>query len=189
MKNFLRFSLVALLVLGLSGISYAAGIPIASDPKNAAEIWTQQVYNNSGSDLTSGTVVVWDMDADTTDASYAYRTGWVNTTTTADDVLVAGVVVDPTLKTASVGTISVYGPTYVRTADSSDAVTAADLVGTFTTAGLCGDFGGSNADNASLGFCIYASPVSTSYGGYGESDGQDGVMIPIFVDIARFSDD
>lgn len=186
MKKYFLFVLALLLSIGVAN---AAGIPAVVDPLNAPEVWTQEVYNNAGSNLTSGTVVVWNMASDTTDASYAYRTSWVSTTTTADDILVAGIVVDDVIPTATVGTIAIYGPVYARVADSSDAVTAADLVGTYTTAGLVGDFGGAAADVASLGFCIYAAPVSASYGGYVGVDGKDDVMIPIFVDIARFSDD
>lgn len=185
MKKYLLFVLAILLSVGVAN---AAGIPVVVDPLNAPEVWTQEVYNNAGSALTSGTVVVWNMASDTTDANYAYRTSWVSTTTTADDVLVAGVVVDDSIPAASTGTIAIYGPVYARVADASDAVTAGDLVGTYTTAGLVGDFGGGNADDASLGFCIYAAPVAAAYGGYVGVDGKDNVMIPIFVDIARFSD-
>lgn len=189
MNKLFRISLIALLLLGLSGIAYGAGIPMASDPLNAPEVWTMEVYNNSGSALTSGSVVVWDNEADSTDTSFAYRTMWINTTTTADDIQVAGVVIDPSIPASSEGTIAIWGPVYAIVADSSDAVTAYDLVGTYTTAGYCGDFAGGGADNGTLGYCILASPVATTLGGYGGSDGTDHIMLPIFVDPVRFSDD
>ena len=54
-----KVSILAILfMLGIASVSFAAGyLPgLTKFP----EIWTQEVYNDSGSDLTSGSVVVWD---------------------------------------------------------------------------------------------------------------------------------
>lgn len=169
----------------MAGIANAAGIPIATDPANAPEIWTVEVYNDSSSALTSGTVVEWDMDNDTTDASYAYRTMWVEIGSTADDILVAGVVVDDSIAANSVGTIAIWGPVYAKCADSTDAVTAAQSVAISAVAGQAGQSCAAAVNKGILGFCIYAAPVSSAYGGYDATDGQDGIMLPIFVNVSN----
>jgi len=81
MRKLYLLTLAALLVM--SGVAFAAGIPTAADPQNAPEVWTVEVYNNSGSALTSGNVVVWNCAGDTADTSFAYRTMWVTTSATA----------------------------------------------------------------------------------------------------------
>ena len=71
---------------------FADGIPqVVSSTTEAA--WTQTVFNDSGGELVSGQVVVWDTD----DTEYD-RTGYryVTTTTTADDIDTAGVILNPT---------------------------------------------------------------------------------------------
>lgn len=180
---------VILALLFTMGVANAASIPLVSDPKNQPEIWTMEVYNNQGSALTSGYVVSWDNEGDTTDSNYAYRTMWVTLPAIRDDVQVAGIVVDDTIPTGSIGTIAIFGPVYALVLDSTAAVTAADLVSAYDTTGKVGDFGGAGADEAVLGYCISASPVAIAYGGYAGADGQDNIMLPIFVDISRFSDD
>jgi len=176
----MRYLLAIALVFSFIGVANAANIPYVVDPKNAPEIWTQEVYNNDTVALTSGKVVVWAMSADTTDTSYAYRTMWVDQTTTADDINVAGVVVSDSIASYGQGTICIYGPVYALCADSTDAVTADEAVGTSTVEGSVG--GAAAADNkALLGWCIYAAPVTTTYGGYNGTDGNDSLMFPIFV--------
>lgn len=176
-----KFLFIALAILLISGIAEAAGIPVGVDPLNAPEIWTTEVYNNSGAALTSGAVVVWDMGSDTGDASYAYRTSWVTTTATADDINVAGVVVSPSIAITEIGTIAIRGPVYAIVNDSSDAVTANQVVGTTGTARRAGG-AVAGANSGLLGWCIYAAPVAVANGGYGGTDDRDFIMIPIFVD-------
>ena len=178
----LLLSLIAVLLL--TGTVYAAGIPLAVEPKASPEVWTQEVYNNSGSALTSGTVVVWDCVSDSTDASFAYRTSWITTSTTVDDINVAGVVLDSSIPDATEGTIAIYGPIYARCADSSDPVTLDTCVGVSGTSGQAGDSGG-GANTGVLGWAIQSGPVSTTYGGYGGTAGVNDVMIPIFVSISH----
>jgi len=181
MKKIFLFVFALLLI---AGVAQAAGIPTAVDPKNEPEVWTQEVYNNSGSALTSGSVVIWDCSSDTTDSSYAYRTGWVTTTATADSPLVAGVVVDDSIAASSQGTIAIYGPVYALCNDSSDGVTVSTCVGTAAAAGRVGDSAG-GANTGILGIALASGGVSPSYGGYGGQAGNDKIMIPIFVNISH----
>ena len=176
-----KIFLLALAISLISGVAFAAGIPTVVDPQNEPEVWTMEVYNNSGSALTSGTVVVWDMASDSTDVNYAYRTMWITTTSTNDYIRVAGVVVDDSIAAASQGTIAIRGPVYTRCADSTDSLTADQVVGCANgVAGQAGEYGTAN-NTGILGWCIYASPVAVAYGGYGEADGFDGIILPIFV--------
>ncbi len=179
-----KLLLSLLAVLLLTGTVYAAGIPLAADPLNYPEVWTQEVYNNSGSALTSGTVVMWDCVSDSTDASFAYRTMWITTSQTAEDINTAGVVIDPSIPASTEGTIAIYGPVYTICSDSGDALTANDEVGSSATAAGTAGHAATASGGATLGWCIYGIPVSTSYGGYGGTDACNGTMLPIFVNIS-----
>ncbi len=179
-----KIFLFVLALLLVCGVANAAGIPSSADPKNAPEVWTQEVYNNYTSALTSGSVVVWDCVTDSTDASFAYRTSWITITSTADDINVAGVVIDPSIPAGSEGTIAIYGPTYTRCNDSSDGITQDQCVGTAASAGLAGDAGG-GGNTGILGWAISSGPVATAYGGYGGTTGNDNIMIPIFISIGH----
>lgn len=180
----MRYLLAIALAFSFIGVTSAAGIPTAVQPQHAPEIWTQEVYNNDTTSLTSGQCVVWDMDKDTTDASYAYRTSWVKISEDADDLLTAGVVVSDSIAATSPGTICIYGPVYTLVADVTGTVTASQAVGTSTVDGMCDDAASANIDNARLGWVILDDGVDTAYGGYGAGgNGSDGVMMPIFVNI------
>jgi len=176
----MRKLILVLALLLITGVVYAAGIPLAADPKNAPEVWTQEVYNNYSAAITSGAVVVWDMASDSTDSSYAYRTGWVTSTVTADNIKVAGVVVDDSLPVGGVGTIAIYGPVYALAADSTDGSAANEVISTSTVRNNFGTYAAA-ANTGILGWCIYNAGVSPSYGGYAGATGYDNVMMPIFV--------
>ena len=180
--------IAVLAILALTGIAYGAGIPVTVDPQNSPEVWTMEVYNNSGGVLQSGMVVVWDIDASSSPAQYTDRLMYVNTTVTADDIWTAGVVVDNTIGITSVGTIAIFGPVYTLCLDASFAVTVSTLVGTETTAGCAGGFVGTGTDNAALGVALASGPNTVANGGFGGTAAADYVMIPIFVDVNRFSD-
>ena len=131
--------LLALAILLMAGGSAFAGIQVSSDGVrgNANQILTS-VYNNSTSDLTSGTVVIWDtaLSGDANEGAY------VNTTTSADSNLAAGVVVSDTiLASGGIGTICVYGPVYALYANSTDGSTdtVGQAIGTTTVAGQFGN--------------------------------------------------
>ena len=128
------------LALGLlplaSASASAVTINTGSDRGDANLILTA-VFNDAGSELTSGSVVIWDTQAaDPTDAGLG---SYVTTTTTADSNLAAGVVHQSSILNQGIGMICVYGPHQVLTADSTDRpVTSGDAVGTTTVAGQVG---------------------------------------------------
>lgn len=124
-KLFLVLSLLA-----LAGVSHAANIPGAVDPKGGPEVWTVPVYNNSGGTLDVGDVVIWDIVSSTGD-----NDNYVTTTTTADYTgPVAGVVYPADIAAGDSGTIAIYGVVQV---DAIAAHLTSDnaLACTSTTAG------------------------------------------------------
>lgn len=181
--------IVVLAILSLSGIAFAAGIPTAVDPKNTPEVWTMEVYNGGATALTSGTVVSWDFNSVTTPAAYTDRVMQITSSSTNDDIRVAGVIVDASIAAYSTGTIAIWGPVYALTANSTDAVTASHAVGVANgVAGQCGDSAG-GTNTATLGYCIAATSNTTANGGYGGNvagtSATDFMMFPIFVDPGR----
>lgn len=96
------FLLVALLFVSV-GNAQAWFAADARTTEGAASVKIP-VYNNSGSALDEGDVVVWDIGSSTGDNDL-----YVTTTTTADTGLVAGVVGSGGIASASVGSIIVYG--------------------------------------------------------------------------------
>lgn len=91
------------------------------------------VYNNSGSALDEGDVVVWDIGSSTGDNDL-----YVTTTTTADTGLVAGVVAPGGIAAASVGSIIVYG--LAQCDVGSLGVAAGGTICTASTAAGDGDY-------------------------------------------------
>ena len=147
-----KFLFIALAILFTVGIANAAGIPTVVDPANGPEIWTQEVFNDSGSALTSGSVVVWDYtDSDMYDLDL--RKMYVTTTVTADDIATAGITVDASIPDQSVGTICIYGPVKARIVSGTTA-TAGVTLATSSTAGRLGNYAGSGNDDAALGWSI-----------------------------------
>lgn len=105
MNKLLLNSLFALLVIASgANLAHAIGIPSSEDPKDGPAVWTVPVYNNSGSTLDVGDVVVWDIGSSTGDDD-----NYVTTTTTADTALVAGVVYRNDIAAGDTGTIVVHG--------------------------------------------------------------------------------
>ena len=154
--------LVILAILSLTGIAYGAGIPLVADPENAPEVWTQEVYNDSGGTLVSGDVVVWDYtDSDMYNIDELNM--FVTTTTTADDIATAGVIVDSSVPDQTEGTIAIYGP--VKARSSIGGTTAGQGVGTATTAKHCDGYSNTGANDGILGWCIYATSDPSKGGG------------------------
>ena len=168
-----KLLLAALLTLGLAGNVFADGMRnvVSATTEGAARI-TATVYNDSGSDLTSGSVVIWDND----DAEFD-RTGYpyVTTTTTADVDWVAGVTLDPTCVNGTLCEIVTYGWAWTRIADSTDAAVEDTTVSTTTVAGMAGDWdGGANE--------CYLGLVAELYDRYTNTDiGTDTAVYPVFV--------
>lgn len=152
------------------GVAQAAGIPVTVDPQNGPEIWTQEVFNDAGSALTSGSVVVWDYtDSDMYDLDL--RKMYITTTTTADDIATAGITVDPSIPDQTVGTICIYGP--VKAMDVSGTTDTAGLVvGTSTTAGKLANYANTANDSAALGWVIDASTLADS-----DEGGTDTILV------------
>ena len=136
-KKMFSALLAALLVLGAVSGAYATQISSDGDRGDANRILTA-VLNDSGTDLTSGSVVIWDTDSgDPVDSGLG---AYVTTTTTADSNLAAGVTVSNTILDQQVGTICVYGPVYALHAFATDGGTdtVGTAVGTTTVAGQYG---------------------------------------------------
>lgn len=108
MKN-LKLSLLSiLLLLGMTGVSFAISIPEVDDAKNGPQVVLIGVYNNSGSTMDVGDVAIWQVASSTGD-----NDNYVTTTTTSDTYLVAGVVYPADIAAGDIGTIAVRGPVQV----------------------------------------------------------------------------
>ncbi len=131
-------SLIAALALA-GAVSPAFATTISSDGnRGAANQIRTAVFNDSGSTLTSGTVVIWDTGTDETDAQLG---AYINTTTSADSNLVAGVTTSPSMLNQGVGTIVVYGPIQALFAASTDGGTKTAGTAVGTANGVAGQFG------------------------------------------------
>ena len=131
-----------LVLLGLAwtlagGTAWADGLNqlVTSTTTNPHQ--TAIVFNDSGSTLTSGTVVAWDNDdTEFDDSGYPY----VSTTTTADSPWTAGVLLTGSCPDQQLCEIQVYGPIQAYVADLADNAAEDTLVGTSTVAGRVGDY-------------------------------------------------
>jgi len=108
--------LALLLVFGVVN-SYATNIPTVTDPKNYPTVWTELVYNGSGSDIATGMCVSWTFDACDSDAGTIYDdTGaWVQTSSDESSPWTAGVTtIGKGIANGAVGTIIIRGPAVVH---------------------------------------------------------------------------
>lgn len=141
-----QYLVVLALLLAGSGVVWADGITsVVSTTTQAYR--TRTVFNDAGSALTHGSIVVWDND-DTEFARSGYP--YVTTTTTADEPWVAGVTTDASCADQTLCEIVVEGPVVARIAGATDNVTEDTLVGTSTVAGQVGDYTAA-ANSCSLG--------------------------------------
>ena len=148
------FAVCALLLVG-SGVAFADSIPQIVNPQSGGigeSAWKRIVYNDSGADIQSGEVVVW--DSTDTDFIQSGRP-FITTTTTVDDPWTAGVIADNICRASSQCEIIVSGPAFVRCSDNSDAVGINTTVGTSGIAGQCGDYTPA-ANKTSLGLAAQA---------------------------------
>lgn len=168
-----KLLLAALLTMGMASVASADGFRSVVGPTTeGAARATVMVYNDSGSDLTSGSVVIWDND-DTEFDRQGYP--YVTTTTTGDDDWVAGVTLDPNCVSGTMCEIVVYGWAWTRIADSTDAAVEDTTVATSTVAGRAGDWG-AGANTCYLGL------VAELYDRYTGTDiGLDTAVYPVFV--------
>ena len=131
-----RLLLAVLTMLGMASPAWADTMTqvVASDTLARR---TRVVFNDAGSNLTSGSVVVWDND-DTEFGRNGYH--YVTTTTTADDQWLAGVTLNDSCVDQTLCEIVVEGPAITRIAGSTDNVTEDTLVSSSTVAGQAGDY-------------------------------------------------
>lgn len=123
--------ILALLLCG--GVSYAANIPDVVNPYDGGPSpWVDSVYNNSGSSLSVGDLVVWDVASSTGDDD-----AWVTTTTTANTNLVAGVVWPKAIAAGDRGSIVIRGPVTVNTSGNHAAGDGLCSSGTAGKVGVC----------------------------------------------------
>lgn len=150
-------------------------------------------FNNAGSTLTSGAVVIMDVsgtgvNATTNDSTRpsASRSQvdvaggdgdvtnvgtYITTTTTADNELVAGVVDDDSCTDQTYCRVQVRGPRLVICQDATDAVGSGTSVSTSGVASQCGD--AANDADGNLGVALEAG------------DGFDGDLIYVWIEIGR----
>ena len=157
--------------LGLAGGVWADGMPQVVSATTATP-WTRTVYNDSGSALTSGTVVVWDTDDTEFDETFY---PYVTTTTSADSDWVAGVMLTGSCAIGSLCEIVTHGPAWTLIADSTDAVAEDTGVSTSSVAGMAGDYG------PAANTCMLGVAMSTTQRNGGADSNADGQVFPVFV--------
>lgn len=167
-----HFLLAILLALGMGTTAWADAITLNVDSTTLARR-TRIVFNDSGSDLTHGSVVVWDND-DTEFGRNGYP--YVTTTTTVDEPWVAGVTTDDTCTDQSLCEIVVEGPVVARIAGSTDNVTEDTLVGTTTVAGQVGDY------TAAANTCALGNFIGDGASGAGGRQAYTGATTSLNVD-------
>lgn len=152
---------LAISLLCLTSIAFATNIPQMVDPKNYPTVWTEIVYNGSGSDIATGRVVEWDFDTSDSDAGSIFddMCPWVKSVNAANDVWTAGVTMltaqsgSAAIPNGSTGRIIIRGPAVVHNNDSPPTV---DTVVATTSSGYVGA-NTPSTDTSDLGVVIKAS--------------------------------
>jgi hypothetical protein len=153
MKKYLFIILALLLMVGVAN---ATNIPVAVDPKNYPIVWTETVYNGSGSEIGTGICVIWDYDTSDSDAGSIYddMCAWVKTSDDEASPWTAGVTtIGQAIANGKVGRIIIRGPAVVHNGGTACTVNTNVAVG---AAGYVEDES-TGADEATLGVCIKAS--------------------------------
>lgn len=166
-----KISLLVLALLLCFGVvnSFATNIPQVTDPKNYPTVWTELVYNGSGSTISSGHVAIWDFDTSDSDAGTYYddTASWVKTCDAADSIWTAGVLpLGQDIANGDVGRIIIRGPAVVV---SRANTTTVNTVVSGTTSGECVDESG-GADKTILGIVIKESAAAVDIGAEAYSD-------------------
>lgn len=157
MKKFLA---VLALSLAGSGVCFADSInTVVNGTTPGAGRITATVLNDSGGTLVSGAVVVWDHD-DTEYDNSGYPQ--ITTTTSADDIYTAGVMLTGSCPDQAICEIvtSGWAPTYT----SASTLTEDTVVSTSTTASSVGDATAGN-NKCYLGVLDSYTSVSPGYEG------------------------
>ncbi len=165
------------LVLAMGQAAFADGMTQVVDPMTTeGPRRTTIVFNDSGSTLTSHSVVVWDNDDTEFDRS---GLPYVTTATTNGSAWVAGVTVNDCNDQAPCEIIT-YGDAIVRIAHSTQAGVEDATVSTSTVAGQAGDWDG-GAGECSLGPLKELRSVDT---GATATISQDNTNMRVFVNIS-----
>lgn len=157
-----KLFLAILLTLGMAAPVFADGIKQVVSPTDINPQWMVTAFNDTGSTVTSRSVVSW--DDDDTDFSVSLLP-YFTTVTTADDPYIAGVTLTDCLD-QQLCDIQVYGPAVVRVADATDNTAVDTLVSTSSVAGQAGDYGPA-ANTCALGTYIIDA---TALGSGGAAD-------------------
>jgi hypothetical protein len=160
MKKFSIFILFALLVLGFSAQVRAEMSPSSATGTSYLDNQVLTVaYNNSGSDITSKSIVILDTSATAGSTLGAY----ITTTSTADSKMVIGVIEDPTCTAGTSCRVAIRGPHAVWfTRTGAASLAEGDLVSTSTTAGRATEY--STSDGTAGGILGRALKASSTDG-------------------------
>lgn len=140
MRKYLNILFAAL--LSISVMTGVANAQISIDPDTSGFIAeTVSVYNNSASTVSKSDVVVWDIDASTGDDRF-----YINTTTTADTALVAGIVWPADIAAGARGSIAIWGIVQCTVDDDG-----ADEAGPLCTSATAGEAQSCTDDSFSFG--------------------------------------
>ena len=183
--------MLAMLVglLALSPAAFAMECGVQGKTESSHTIFQHACYeyffNNSGGTLSSGNPVVLEVDGtgvnsvtesvegaagtqrnevdvNASDGDVTNLGTYIDSSATADDGYVIGVIDENTCTDQTYCRVQVRGPRLVLCADSGDAVGAGTLVGTSTLRGQCGDSGAS-AEGA-LGIALEAGDGTNEIG-------------------------
>lgn len=164
MKKILFVILALLLAFGVVN-SYATNIPQMTDPKNYPTVWTELVYNGSGTDITAGQVLEWDFDTSDSDAGSIFddTAPWVKICNSAGDIWTAGVAVEA-IANGAIGRMIIHGPA-VTLMTAAAQCTVNTIVESTGTTGYVADHDGAGVDEGTLGVCIKASAAGNDIWG------------------------
>jgi hypothetical protein len=160
-----KLFLVVFALLLLAGVANATNIPTVTDPKNYPMVWTEIVYNGSGSTIYSGYVVDWDFDTCDSDAGSMFDDmgSWVKVNSTADSIWTAGVLpIGKNLANGDIGRIVVKGPVPVFMGAAAQCTVNTVVSG---SSGKALDEASNATDEKVLGICIKASAAGNDIGG------------------------
>ena len=149
MKKILGLFIAMLLIASVAGAHQ-----LSSDPTGAMTTQFPAVYIDvySAGALDAGDVVVWAIDDSTGD-----NDAWVESTTTADTGIVAGVVWPNAIAAKGTGTIVIYG---MAECDASSA--GIGSMGTMCTTSTAGAGDSCAATDGSGSYAIATAAISTS---------------------------
>lgn len=157
-------SLAVLFTFVMAGFAFATQIQQATFPKNLPTVWTEQVYNGSGSEIVTQRVVEWDFDtSDSNINEFDDMCPWVKQTDATDDVWTAGVTItEKSIPNGETGTIIIKGPAIVHDGAGFGNTTVNTQVGG-VSGGSCADFTGGAADKTLLGIVIKSQATNQGF--------------------------